>query len=183
MSTIAAISTGRAPGGIGVIRISGENAINVADKVFSSFNGKRLDQIPGYSALYGKAFDKNGDTAIQIFKTIADPFVGKLSYFKVYSGTMTPDTTVYNPNKEKNERVGKIFTLIGKKQTEVEKLSAGDIGAVAKLAYTETGDTLCSLSDHVILEGIDFDILAEKYIEKANENGGRDNITVVVMKG
>ena len=98
----------------------------------------------------------NDPLAALVFKTIADPYVGKLSYFKVYSGTMTPDTTVYNPNKEKNERVGKIFTLIGKKQTEVEKLSAGDIGAVAKLAYTETGDTLCSLSDHVILEGIDF---------------------------
>ncbi len=98
----------------------------------------------------------NDPLAALVFKTIADPYVGKLSYFKVYSGTMTPDTTVYNPNKEKNERVGKIFTLIGKKQTEVEKLSAGDIGAVAKLAYTETGDTLCSLSDHVILEGIEF---------------------------
>ncbi len=61
MSTIAAISTGRAPGGIGVIRISGENAISIADKVFSSFNGKKLKDIPGYSALYGKAFDKNGN--------------------------------------------------------------------------------------------------------------------------
>ncbi len=60
MSTIAAISTGRAPGGIGVIRISGENAINVADKVFSSFNGKKLEEIPGYSALYGKASDEKG---------------------------------------------------------------------------------------------------------------------------
>ena len=61
MSTVAAISTGRAPGGIGVIRISGENAIDVADKVFSSFNGKKLCDIPGYSALYGKAFDVKGN--------------------------------------------------------------------------------------------------------------------------
>ncbi|MBE7012261.1 MAG: elongation factor G [Ruminococcaceae bacterium] len=98
----------------------------------------------------------NDPLAALVFKTVADPYVGKLSYFKVYSGTMTPDTTVYNPNKEKNERIGKIFALVGKKQTEVEKLSAGDIGAVAKLAATETGDTLCSLSDHVILEGINF---------------------------
>ena len=60
MSTIAAISTGRAPGGIGVIRISGENAISVADKIFSSFNGKKLCEIPGYSALYGKASDEKG---------------------------------------------------------------------------------------------------------------------------
>ena len=61
MSTIAAISTGRAPGGIGVVRISGENAINIADKVFSSFNGKKLCDIPGYSALYGKAVDEKGN--------------------------------------------------------------------------------------------------------------------------
>ncbi len=61
MSTIAAISTGRAPGGIGVIRISGENAIEIGDKVFLSFNNKRLCEIEGYSALYGKAFDQNGD--------------------------------------------------------------------------------------------------------------------------
>ncbi len=61
MSTIAAISTGRAPGGIGVVRISGENAIAIGDKVFSSFSGKRLCDLEGYSALYGKAHDKNGN--------------------------------------------------------------------------------------------------------------------------
>ena len=60
MSTIAAISTGRAPGGIGVIRISGENAIDVADRIFSSFNGKKLCELSGYSALYGKASDEKG---------------------------------------------------------------------------------------------------------------------------
>ncbi len=61
MSTIAAISTGRAPGGIGIVRISGENAITVADSVFSSFSGKKLCELDGYSALYGKAFDKKGN--------------------------------------------------------------------------------------------------------------------------
>lgn len=61
MSTIAAISTGRAPGGIGIVRISGENAISIADKVFSSFSGKKLCDISGYSALYGKAFDESGN--------------------------------------------------------------------------------------------------------------------------
>ena len=61
MSTIAAISTGRAPGGIGVVRISGEDAINIGDKIFSSFGGKKLCDIDGYSALYGKAHDKDGD--------------------------------------------------------------------------------------------------------------------------
>lgn len=61
MSTVAAISTGKAPGGIGIVRISGENAISVADSIFSSFSGKKLCEIPGYSALYGKAYDKSGN--------------------------------------------------------------------------------------------------------------------------
>ncbi len=91
-----------------------------------------------------------------VFKTVADPYVGKLSYFKVYSGVMTPDTTVYNMNKDTNEKIGKIYVVQGKKQTEVEKLNAGDIGAVAKLTKTATGDTLSGLNHPLQLEGIDF---------------------------
>lgn len=91
-----------------------------------------------------------------VFKTVADPYVGKLSYFKVYSGVMTPDTTVYNMNRDINEKIGKIFVVNGKKQTEVERLNAGDIGAVAKLTGTATGDTLSGLNHPLKLEGIDF---------------------------
>lgn len=91
-----------------------------------------------------------------VFKTIADPYVGKLSYFKVYSGVMTPDTTVYNINKDINEKIGKIYVMQGKKQIEVEKLNAGDIGAVAKLGKTATGDTLSGLNHPLELEGIEF---------------------------
>ncbi len=98
----------------------------------------------------------NDPLAALVFKTVADPYVGKLSYFKVYSGIMTPDTTVYNPNTENNERIGKIYALVGKKQIEVEKLNAGDIGAVTKLAYTGTGDTLCSITDRAVIDGIEF---------------------------
>ena len=98
----------------------------------------------------------NDPLAALVFKTVADPYVGRLSYFKVYSGIMTPDTTVYNSVTESNERIGKIYALVGKKQVEVEKLNAGDIGAVTKLANTGTGDTLCSITDRVVIDGIDF---------------------------
>lgn len=91
-----------------------------------------------------------------VFKTIADPYVGKLSYFKVYSGVMTPDTTVYNMNRDINEKVGKIYVVQGKKQIEVERLNAGDIGAVAKLTKTGTGDTLSGMNHPLQLEGIAF---------------------------
>ncbi len=100
--------------------------------------------------------DVNDPLAALVFKTVADPYVGKLSYFKVYSGIMVPDTTVYNPNSGQSERIGKIFSVVGKKQVEVEKLNAGDIGAVAKLAQTSTGDTLCSMTDRIVLDGIEF---------------------------
>jgi elongation factor G len=91
-----------------------------------------------------------------VFKTVADPYVGKLSYFKVYSGQMTPDTTVYNMNKDINEKIGKIYVVQGKKQVEVERLNAGDIGAVAKLTKTGTGDTLSGLNHPLQLDGISF---------------------------
>lgn len=91
-----------------------------------------------------------------VFKTVADPYVGKLSYFKVYSGVMTPDTTIYNMNKDVNEKIGKIYTLQGKKQIETDRLNAGDIGAVAKLTKTGTGDTLSGLNHPLVLDGINF---------------------------
>ncbi len=91
-----------------------------------------------------------------VFKTVADPFVGKLSLFKVYSGTFSSDSSVYNSNKEKNEKVGQIYYMKGKKQISTDKVVAGDIGAVAKLQVTGTGDTLCDAAHPVILEGIDF---------------------------
>jgi elongation factor G len=91
-----------------------------------------------------------------VFKTIADPFVGKISMFRVYSGTLKSDTVVYNPKSEKTEKIAQIFTLRGKKQIPVDKLIAGDIGAVAKLQYTSTNDTLCEQSNPIELEKIVF---------------------------
>ncbi len=78
-----------------------------------------------------------------VFKTIADPFVGKLSLVRVMSGVLSPATSLYNPNKEKNEKSGGLFVLRGKKQVNVQQLNAGDIGALSKLQLTATGDTLC----------------------------------------
>jgi elongation factor G len=91
-----------------------------------------------------------------VFKTIADPFVGKISIFRVYSGTMKSDSTVYNSTAEKNEKIAQIFMLRGKKQLPADRLIAGDIGAVAKLQYTSTNDTLCEQSNPVMLDRIVF---------------------------
>jgi elongation factor G len=98
----------------------------------------------------------NGTLAAQVFKTMADPYVGKLSYFRVFSGTFKPDSQVWNGNKAKAERVGQLFWLRGKHQESAPEIGAGDIGAVAKLAETSTGDTLTDKDRAVILPSIEF---------------------------
>jgi len=91
-----------------------------------------------------------------VFKTIADPFVGKISIFRVFSGTMKSDSTIYNSSAGKTEKSSQLFMLRGKKQIPVDKVIAGDIGAVAKLQYTSTNDTLSDPSRPVILDKIEF---------------------------
>ncbi|MCH5138432.1 elongation factor G, partial [Clostridiaceae bacterium UIB06] len=91
-----------------------------------------------------------------VFKTIADPFVGKLSLFKVMTGKIKSDSLVYNSNRDKTEKVGTMYFLKGKQQVPVTEIIAGDIGAVAKLQYTATGDTLCDNSKPVIFDSIEF---------------------------
>ncbi|HZK33603.1 MAG TPA: elongation factor G [Tissierellaceae bacterium] len=89
-----------------------------------------------------------------VFKTIIDPFVGKLSLFRVMSGKITKNTELYNCTKEEQEKLGGLFVLRGKNQIEVDEIQAGDIGATSKLSYTQTGDTLCDKNDPTIYETI-----------------------------
>jgi elongation factor G len=91
-----------------------------------------------------------------VFKTIADPYVGKLSIFKVMSGVLDHSVEVYNASREIKEKVHHIYVLRGNKQIEVEKLEAGDIGAFSKLSETITGDTLCSIKNPIIFDRIKF---------------------------
>ncbi len=103
-----------------------------------------------------KAIKADGPFSAQIFKTVADPFVGKISLFKVISGTMKSDMEVLNTNKDKKERISNLFLLRGKKQVPMDKLIAGDIGAVAKLQYSTTGDTLSDANNPVLFDKINF---------------------------
>ena len=98
--------------------------------------------------------DPNGPLAAVCFKTVADPFIGKLSYFKVISGKITAATPAYNARTGKEERMGKLVSVFGAKQTDISVLSAGDIGAVTKLGGFATGDTLCSAAQVVTLDGV-----------------------------
>ena len=100
--------------------------------------------------------DPEGPLAALVFKTTADPYVGRLSYFRVFSGTLKADSQVWNSRKQAAERIGPLYLVRGKSQTQVPQVTAGDIGAVAKLAETGTGDTLCSRERPVVLPGITF---------------------------
>lgn len=113
--------------------------------------------------------DENSSLAAQVFKTIADPYAGKLTLFRVYSGVLKSDSNVYNSSQSTAERVGQIFVLQGKKQMQVSEVSAGDFGAVAKLKITGTGDTLTVQDKGVIFDPIKFPlpVLARAIVPKA----------------
>ena len=100
--------------------------------------------------------DTTGPLAALVFRTSADPYVGKLTYFRVYSGTIYSDSTVWNSTRERQERIGQLYVLRGKNQEPVPHLIAGDIGAVAKLAETTTGDTVCGRDHPLIMPTIEF---------------------------
>ena len=85
-----------------------------------------------------------------VFKTTADPYVGKLTYYRVYGGTLESDSRVYNSRAEKEERLGQLYVMRGNEQIAIPRLHAGDIGGVAKLADTLTGDTLCADKAHAV---------------------------------
>ena len=100
--------------------------------------------------------DSESPLSSLVFKTSADPYVGKLSYFRVYSGVISSNSQVWNANKNSVERIGQLFTVLGKNQQPVPQVAAGDIGAVVRLSLTTTGDTLCAREHPVIFSGIEF---------------------------
>ena len=100
------------------------------------------------------AADPNGPLAALVFKTTADPFVGKLSLFRVYQGTIKSNSEVWDANHSQAERVGQLYLPKGKSQENLAEVTAGDIGAVGKLSSTVTGDTLCARDNQVIFDPI-----------------------------
>ena len=100
--------------------------------------------------------NKDEPFAAQVFKTVIDPFSGKLSYLKSFRGVLKSGSTVWNSNTETEERIGQIYALRGKKMEPVDELATGDIGAVNKLGNTNTGDTLCDPSAKVKFPAIFF---------------------------
>ncbi len=128
------------------------------------------------------AVNVNGATSAIVFKTVADPFVGKLSYFKVISGKVSADTPLMNMRTGEMERINKVLIPKGKKQEDAPYIGAGDIGAVAKLNNTATGDTLCSPTRKVTLDGIQYPVANYKMAVLPKTKGEEDKVAQALTK-
>lgn len=117
-----------------------------------------------------------------VFKTIADPFVGKISLFRVITGEAKGEMTVYNPNRDKNEKLANFFFMRGKNQVPAQKIIAGDIGAVSKLNETRTGDTLCDPAFKVRYDAMNFPAPVMSMSVVPKSKGDEDKISTGLQK-
>ncbi|ATW24338.1 elongation factor G [Candidatus Formimonas warabiya] len=126
-----------------------------------------------------RAEDKNAESkpmATLVFKTMADPYVGRINFFKVGQGTFKGDSYAFNATKEAEEKISQLFTMQGKTQMQLPEFKFGDIGVVAKLAQTNTGDTLTTKDSGVVLEGIDFPIPTLTVAIEPKSKGDEDKL-------
>lgn len=121
-------------------------------------------------------------TAALVFKTVADPFIGKLSYVKVISGKITSDMQLLNMRTGNTERVGKTVAMLGKKQEEMKAIVAGDIGAIPKLSTTNTGDTLCAPARKLTLEAVNYPMPALSMAAIPVKKGEEDKIALGLQR-
>ncbi len=117
-----------------------------------------------------------------IFKTITDPFVGKISIFKVISGKLTKNTALYNSTKDANEKLGGLYVIRGKKQFEVEEIQAGDIGATTKLQESETGDTLCDKANKIVYKNIKYPAPVLFYAIEPKTKGDEEKLSTSLRR-
>ncbi|MDO9515395.1 MAG: elongation factor G [Syntrophales bacterium] len=120
--------------------------------------------------------DEKAPFSAMVFKTIADPYAGKLTLFRVFSGTLTSDFVFYNPSKDVSEKCGNIFYLEGKTQVPVESLIPGDIASIAKLKETSTGDTMCDAKSPIIYDKVPLIRPVVQYAVEAKNKGDEEKI-------
>lgn len=127
----------------------------------------------------GEIIERNikDDFSAIVFKTTADPFVGRLNYLKIISGSLKNDMILYNVNKEKTEKINSIFTMRGKQQDAMEIAHAGDIVVIAKLQYASTGNTLCLKDEVILYEEIEFPKPMFMMALEARNKGDEDKIS------
>ena len=138
--------------------------------------------VPRTGAEEERPADDNGPFSALAFKIMADPYVGKLAFFRVYSGTLDSGSYVYNSTKEKKERVGRILQMHANKREDIDKVYSGDIAAAVGLKVTTTGDTLCDEKREIILESMEFpDPVIEIAIEPKTK-AGQEKMGMALVK-
>jgi len=133
------------------------------------------------SMVKGKDIE-NLPLSAQVFKTIADPYIGRLNMFRIFTGKMKADSVVYNATKEKEEKITQLLVMTGKEQSAVPELNAGDIAAVAKLAATNTSDTLTVKSNPVVLEPIKFPATTLNMAIEPKSKGDEDKLSGALQR-
>lgn len=142
------------------------------------------DRLPVSGTIPGKDEEKVRKSSLEepfsalVFKTQADPYVGRINYFRVYSGSVKADSQFFNVNKDKTERIGNLFFMRGKNQLQTSEVIAGDIGAVAKLAVTGTGDSLTDKGDPILYPPIDFPEPVISFAMEPKTRGDEEKVSV-----
>ena len=127
-------------------------------------------------------YDFSKAKSAYVFKTMVDPFIGKYSFIKVCSGVLKGDDVLYNTNTESEEKPGKLYTMCGNKPSEVSELFAGDIGAIAKLSNTRTGDTLSTKATQVTYAKTDYSVPYTYMKYTVNKKGDEDKVSQALAR-
>ena len=166
--------------------IQAQGVANLLSDIVRFFPSPDNRSCAGINRKTNEIFEGNYDFAkaksAYVFKTMVDPFIGKYSFIKVCSGVLKGDDTLYNGDSDAEAKLGKIYTMVGNKPTEVSELFAGDIGAIAKLANTKTGDTLSTKNTPVMYGKTDYSkpYTYMKYI--CNNKGDEDKVSQALQK-
>jgi len=148
------------------------------DPTKKSILGKNIKTGEDFTANY----DEKKPFTARVFKTIADPFIGKFSLFKITSGVLRSDSLIYNTNKESEEKISRLYILKGKEQMEVEELHAGDIGAIGKLSSTITGDSLSTKAVPVMFDRLEVSTPYTYQRFKTKNKGDDDKVSQALGK-
>lgn len=126
--------------------------------------------------------DPGAPLTVRVFKTIADPFAGKLTLFRVFSGTLRSDSSIYNSGRDAKEKIGSMFYLNGKKQVPVKEVGPGEMAAVAKLKEAQTGDTITTYDNPILLDPIRFSDPMISYAIEPKSRGDEDKVGIGLQR-
>lgn len=166
--------------------IQAQGVANLLSDIVRFFPSPDSRSCAGINRKTNEIFEGNYEFAkaksAYVFKTMVDPFIGKYSFVKVCSGVLKGDDTLYNGDSDAEAKLGKIYTMVGNKPTEVSELFAGDIGAIAKLANTKTGDTLSTKNTPVMYGKTEYSkpYTYMKYV--CNNKGDEDKVSQALQK-